>query len=145
MLHLEHLAQLVAEGGLGEVRHRLIDLLTAAVDSALPSAKARMIQLEAKQAVSALVETLPADLLAGLDLIPLSIVVAPGTRPIVLAQDPLMVSQLEASADLPGPLASRVPFDRAGYRIVTRSVTAFLPDRLLYDCIAIRLSGPQKK
>ena len=57
---------------LAEVRHRLIDLLTAAVDSALPDVKARMIQLEAKQAVSALAETMPADMLAALNLIPLS-------------------------------------------------------------------------
>ncbi len=67
---------------LAEVRHRLIDLLTAAVDSALPDVKARMIQLEAKQAVSALAETLPADALSALSLIPLSIVIVPGSRPL---------------------------------------------------------------
>jgi mannitol/fructose-specific phosphotransferase system IIA component (Ntr-type) len=139
------LGELSSAKDLGEVRHRLIDLLTAAVESAIPDAKARMIQLEAKQAVSALVETLPPDLLAALDLVPLSIVVAPGAKPIVLAQDREIVAQLEGSTDLPGPLASRVPFDRAGYRIITRSVTGYLPDRLFYDCIAVRLSPPQKK
>src|SRR4030042_709486 len=44
---------------LGEVRHRLIDLLTAAAERALPDVKARMIQLEARQGGSALARTLP--------------------------------------------------------------------------------------
>jgi len=126
---------------LGEVRHRLIDLLTAALESALPDVKARMIQLEAKQAVSALAQTLPADVLASLNLIPLSIVVVPGAKPIVLAQDRDVVSQIETSPEMAAPLAARIPFDKAGYRIITRSVSSFLPDRLLYDCIAVKLAG----
>src|SRR5271157_6045924 len=71
---------------LAEVRHRLIDLLTAAVDSALPDVKARMIQLEAKQAVSGQPEAMPVDALAW-SLIPLSVLVVPGSRPLVLCQD----------------------------------------------------------
>jgi PTS system nitrogen regulatory IIA component len=130
---------------LGEVRHRLIDLLTAAVDSALPDVKARMIQLEAKQAVSALAQTLPADVLASLNLIPLTIVVVPGAKPIVLAQDREIVSQIEAGPEVAAPLAARIPFDKSGYRIITRSVSSFLPDRLLYDCIAVKLAGSQNK
>jgi hypothetical protein len=47
--------------------------------------------------------------------------------------------------DLAGPLSTRVPFDRAGYRIITRSVSSFQPDRLLYDCIAVKLAAEQKK
>jgi PTS system nitrogen regulatory IIA component len=130
---------------LGEVRHRLIDLLTAAVESALPDVKARMIQLEAKQAVSALAQTLPADVLASLNLIPLSIVMVPGAKPIVLAQDREVVSQIEATPEMAAPLAARIPFDKAGYRIITRSVSSFLPDRLLYDCIAVKLAGSQTR
>jgi nitrogen PTS system EIIA component len=130
---------------LGEVRHRLIDLLTAAVESALPDVKARMIQLEAKQAVSALAETFPPDMLSALTLIPLSIVVVPGAQPVILAQDRDMVSALEGTQDMGTPLAARLPFDRAGYRIITRSAAAFQPDRLFYDCIAIKLGPGQKK
>ncbi len=109
------------------MRHRLIDLLTAAVDSALPDVKARMIQLEAKQAVSALAETLPADVLASLNLIPLTIVVVPGAKPIVLAQDKEIVLQIETTPEMAAPLAARIPFDKAGYRIITRSVSSYLP------------------
>ena len=110
---------------LGEVRSRLIDLLTAAVESALPDVKARMIQLEAKHAVSAYAETLPAESLSLMNLIPLSVVIVPGAPPLVLSQDKEIIPLIESAADIAGPLASRAPFDRAGYRILTRSVSAF--------------------
>jgi len=139
------LGELSSLKDLSEVRHRLIDLLTAAVDSALPDVKARMIQLEARQAVSSLVQTLPSDVLASLNLIPLTIVVVPGAKPIVLAQDKEIVSQIETTPDMETPLSARVPFDKAGYRIITRSVSSFLPDRLLYDCIAVKLAGSQSR
>jgi hypothetical protein len=139
------LGELSSLKDLAEVRHRLIDLLTAAVDSALPDVKARMIQLEAKQAVSTQAEPMPADALLSLALIPLSIVVAPGARPIVLSQDKELIGPLEAVPDMPAALAARLPFEKAGYRIIIRSVASFQPDRLLYDCIAHKLPNGVKK
>jgi PTS system nitrogen regulatory IIA component len=139
------LGELSSLRDLAEVRHRLIDLLTAAVDSALPDVKARMIQLEAKQAVSALAETLPVDALAALSLIPLSIVIVPGSRPLVLSQDKEMIAQVEASPDIAAPLAARMPFDQSGYRIITRSLSSYQPDRLVYDCIAVKLPNAARK
>ena len=139
------LGELSTAQSLGDARNRLIDLLTAAIESALPDAKARMIRLEAKQAVSSLAETLPADTLAALDLIPLTVLIVPGSRPVVLAQDKLMISQVEGSQELASALAARTPFDRAGFRIITRSVSTFQPDRLLYDCIAIRIPAAPRK
>jgi PTS system nitrogen regulatory IIA component len=138
------LGELSSAKGLGEVRNRLIDLLTAAVESAVPDVKARMIQLEAKQAVSALVETLPADILATLNLVPLSVVIVPGGRPIVLAQDRDVIAHLEGAGDMAVPLAARVPFDIAGFRIITRSVASYQPDRLYYECLAVKLGGEKK-
>jgi mannitol/fructose-specific phosphotransferase system IIA component (Ntr-type) len=131
---------------LGEVRSRLIDLLTAAVGSTLPEPKARMIQLEAKHAVSAYVESLPTESLSALSLIPLSVVIMPGAKPLVLSQDKEIIAAIESAGDIAGPLASLVPFDRSGYKILTRSVSTFQPDRLLYDCLAVKLgNGAQKK
>ncbi len=138
------LGELSTAKDLAEVRNRLIDLLTAAVESALPDVKARMIQLEAKQAVSALAETLPVDILSTLNLVALSVVVVPGSRPVVLTQDKEVIAQIEAAGDVSGPLAARAPFDVAGYRIITRSVASFAPDRLLYDCLAVRLPAAKK-
>jgi hypothetical protein len=139
------LSELSGLKDLAEVRHRLIDLLTAAVESALPDVKARMIRLEAKQAVSALGEGIPTDSLASLNLLTLSVLVVPGGKPIVLAQDKELIPQMEAAADLAVSLASGAPFDKAGYRIITRSVSTYQPDRLLYDCIALKLPNGVKK
>lgn len=149
------LGELSRAKDLGEARHRMIDLLTMAIETAIPDAKARMIQLEAKQAVAALHEALPADALASLSIIPLSIVVAPGGAPLVLSQNREIAQSLEArgehpaggdhpiGADLAAELAAAAggahSFDKAGYRLVVRSVATFQPNRLLYDCIAIRL------
>jgi mannitol/fructose-specific phosphotransferase system IIA component (Ntr-type) len=138
------LGELSSAKDLNEVRIRLVDLLTAAMESALPEAKARMIQLEAKSAVSALAETMPPDVLANLTLLPVSIIVVPGSRPVALSQDRDLTSLLEESTDLAALLGARVPFDKGGYRIVTRSAATFLPDRVLYDCIAVKLAGNVK-
>ena len=46
---------------LAETRHRLLDVITLAVESAAPDAKARMIRLEAKQAAVAELPSLPLD------------------------------------------------------------------------------------
>jgi mannitol/fructose-specific phosphotransferase system IIA component (Ntr-type) len=124
---------------LAEVRHRLIDLLTAAVDSALPDVKARMIQLEAKQAVSSQAEPPIPDALTALSLIPFSVIVVPGAKTLVLAQDKELIAQVETGPDVAVPLAALTPFEQAGYRIITRSVSGFQPNRLLYDCIALKL------
>ena len=139
------LGELSALKDLNEVRHRLIDLLTAAVGSALPDVKARMIQLEAKQAGIPQQEMLTSDALLSLSLIPLSIVIASGARPLVLSQDKDLIGPLEAATDMASLLAARVPFEKAGHRIIVRSVSGFQPDRLMYDCIAHKLPNGAKK
>jgi mannitol/fructose-specific phosphotransferase system IIA component (Ntr-type) len=128
-----------AEKDLGGVRHRMLDLLTAAVEAAIPQAKARMIRLEAKQAAAA---GIAPDLLSSVQLVPLSVVVAAGIRPVVLCQDGEPSAGIEAAPDLSSRLAAKAPFDQAGYRILIHSVRPFQPDRFLYDCLAIRLGGP---
>ncbi len=137
------LGELSKARDLADARHKLIDLLTVALETAQPDAKARMIQLEAKQAVAALGEALPPDVLASLAIIPLAIAVAPPARPLVLSQDRDIALALEADAGLQSELAACASagrsFDRAGYRVVTRSVSTYKPDRLLYDCIAVKL------
>ena len=77
--------------------------------------------------------------------------VAPAAAPLVLSQDREIAQSLEAGGDLAAQLAAAAgaahSFDRAGCRVVIRLVATFQPDRLLYDCIAIRLpaAAPQKK
>jgi PTS system nitrogen regulatory IIA component len=130
------------EKTLGGMRHRLLDLLNAALETAIPDAKARMIRLEAKQAAA---QALPTELISSMQLIPMSVVIVPGGRPIVLSQDPALAAQIESAEDLPAHLAAKLPFDRSGYRILIHGVTAYQPDRFLYDCIAVRTAGPAEK
>jgi len=140
----ERMRRFGAEKELGGVRQRMLDLLTAATEAAIPDAKARMIQLEAKQAAAA-AQVLAPDLLSTVQIVPLSVVMIPGIRPLVLCQDRDLSAGIEAAGDISAQLAAKAPFDRAGYRILIRSVTAYQPDRFLYDCLAIRLSAPQQK
>jgi mannitol/fructose-specific phosphotransferase system IIA component (Ntr-type) len=131
--------EFAAEADLGTVRHRMLDLVTAALETAVPDVKARMIRLEARQA--AVAQALPPELLSSVELVPLSIVIAPGTRPVVLSQNQALTTGIETSGTLPALLASKLPFDLAGYRILIHSVTPYLPDRFLYGCIAVRLGN----
>ena len=129
-----------------EIRNLLLDLIADALEAEVPEAKARIIRLEAKQAavVPAPEVAVSAELLSSLSFVPLSILVIPGYKPIVLSQDQEIVSFLESALDLPTLLAEKTPFSYKGYRILPRSVTAYQPNRFLYDCLAIRISNPNK-
>jgi mannitol/fructose-specific phosphotransferase system IIA component (Ntr-type) len=130
-----------------EVRNLLLDLIADALEAEVPETKTRMIRLEAKQAavISAPEVTVSADLLSSLSFVPLSVLVIPGSRPIILSQDQEVVSLLESSAELGPSLAEKAPFSYKGYSILPRSVTAYQPNRFLYDCLAIRISSPNQR
>jgi len=74
-------------------------------------------------------------------IIPISILVAPGSRPMVLAQDQETIAKLESAGEMEAALAKQAPFDLGGYKILFRGVTAYQSHRLLYDCLAIKLNG----
>lgn len=130
-----------------EVRNLLLDLIADALETEVPEAKARMIRLEAKQAavISVPEVAVSADLLSSLSFIPLSILIIPGSKPIILSQDQEVVSLLETSGELGPSLVEKAPFSYKGYRILPRSVTAYQPNRFLYDCLAIRISNPNQR
>jgi hypothetical protein len=48
---------------------------------------------------------------------------------------------LEQVADFGAQLARSNQVEHAGYRILSRNVTNYQPDRLLYDCLAVKLNG----
>ncbi len=135
----ERMSQFGQEKDLAGVRHRMLDLLTAAIETTMPDAKARMIQLEAKQAVASAALGGAEEVLSAARLVPLSVVIAPGARPVVLSQDQNLTVQVESSAELPARLAAKAPFDVAGFRLLIHSVTGFQPDRFLYEWIAIKM------
>jgi nitrogen PTS system EIIA component len=118
---------------LNEVRIRLLDVISSAMETDTPEARARMVRLEARQAAAAAVGVAwPAQ------IIPLSILVVPSKAPLILSLDRDIVGQIESVADLPALLAKQSQSDVAGYRLLTRHAIAYQPDRVLYDCLAIR-------
>ena len=125
---------------LSEVRHTLLDAISHAIESVGPEARARMIQLEVRHAAS---QALPpgGNQLSQLvrHFIPVSILVIPGARSIVLAQDQLLVKQLETFEQLSTDLAQHGFCEHQGLSIALRSTEHFSPDRILYDCVAVRM------
>jgi hypothetical protein len=96
-----------------------------------------MIQLQARQMVA----SIPAYDLASLVLEPVSIISGPGLKHVVLAQDPQLVECLDGAPRLIERLASEGVFQNGGWRILKRGETAYQGERVLYDCLAIRVAG----
>ena len=122
---------------LAEVRHALLDAITVALESTLPEAKARMIQLEAKHAaVEEAVAELPPELMHS--LAPMTVIVVPGCKPVVLGQDREVVQALEAQDQLANALQQHGRAEYRGIHLMVRFSTTYQPDRVVYDCIAFR-------
>jgi PTS system nitrogen regulatory IIA component len=132
---------------LGHARDWILDLVSNAVESQMSDAKARMIHLEAKQAA---VTSVPdAGILSVSSLahaiIPVSILVMPGARPVVLSQDLEVIAKLESSGEMESALAKQAPFDQGGYKVIFRGVMNYQNKRLMYDCLAVKLNGAPAK
>ncbi|HZQ47456.1 MAG TPA: hypothetical protein VFC07_10620, partial [Verrucomicrobiae bacterium] len=123
-------------------RDWVLDLVNTALESQMSDAKARMIHLEAKQAAATSVMEAghPITLLPNA-IVPISVLVAPGSKPVILAQDQEAVAKLESGGEMEAALAKQMPFDLGGYKILFRGVTTYQSHRLLYDCLAIKLNG----
>ena len=77
---------------LNTARNRLLDLVGAAKDIAVPDARARMIQLETRVAMP----SAPAFALTGMQIEPVTIVAGPGTKPVILTQNGELLGLLAA-------------------------------------------------
>lgn len=131
---------------LAEARDWILDLVATAVESQMTDAKARMIHLEAKQAAAGTAAPPEAGAVSLMVLpqavVPVCIVVNPGTRAVVLAQDQELISKMEAAGEIDAAiLAKQSPFDHGGYMVLIRGVTNYQLKRMIYDCLAIKLNG----
>lgn len=126
---------------LSEVRDHLLDLITSSKEMAVPDARARMIRLQARQAAAAV----PAYDLANLVVEPVSIITGPGMKHVVLAQDRHLVEYLDSARGLVERLATGGMFQNGGWRVLKRGETTYQEDRVLYDCLAIRLASGSSK
>jgi PTS system nitrogen regulatory IIA component len=119
---------------LTRVRSALLDMITVASNAAGPEARARMIQLEARQAppqVSAVT-------LAGLAVQTLTVVAGPAMKPVVLSQNLELTTLLEAVPDLAGILSRQGFLDVGGWRILSRCTTPYCAERVVFDCLAVK-------
>jgi hypothetical protein len=71
-------------------------------------------------------------------LIPLSILAIAGSKPIVLCQDRDVVAALEGNERLAAHLAEKSSVDRNDIQVFLRSSSNYQPDRVLYDCLALK-------
>ena len=122
---------------LNDVRHKLLDAITIALEATGPEAKARMIQLEVRHAAAEAAAPVPTDL-ARL-VAPVSIIVVPGAKPVALAQDRDLVTALESAPNLVSQLAEKNRAELSGLQVVVRSSANYQPDRLVYECFAFRV------
>lgn len=132
------LQKLTAMEDLNEVRHRLLDAISVALESSAPEARARMIQLEVKHAVNEAETQLPMEFTS--NVVPLSIIAVPGLKPLVLSQDRDLVGSLEALDGFVARLVQNGRAEQQGIHVLLRSSSSFQPDRTVYDCLAFRTS-----
>lgn len=131
------LQQLASLTDLAEVRHRLLDAITIALESTGPEAKARMIQLEVRHAAAEAVATpMPADLAR--NIVAVSIVSVPGGRLLVLGQDRELVKAIEEAPQVIPQLVEKGRAEHQGVHLLLRSSTNYQPDRVVYECLAFR-------
>ena len=144
VLTVSSMYQLSSFGDLGEVRHRLLDAISTALESMGPDARARMIQLEVKHAsVSGLGGVggvggagLPADFAS--KVVPIEIVVVQGISPVVLGQDLELVQLVEAQPELVKGLREEGRVDGGKVLVMVRGVVRYQQDRVVYECLAMR-------
>ncbi|MDE2489950.1 MAG: PTS sugar transporter subunit IIA [Elusimicrobia bacterium] len=116
------------------VRERLLDWVQAAIDANIPEAKARMIRLEARQAVAEGGPPVPAE--GALQLMTALFVVSDG-KAVALCPSAELSAELEKDAELASVLARRGQFERGGWRFVFRAATVY-GARVLYDFTAVK-------
>ncbi len=121
---------------LNEVREHLLELISSTKETAGPDTRARMIQLQTRQTAPAI----PAHDLANLLVEPLTIVTGPGFKPIVLAQDPQLVEYFEAASGMVDKLGAEGMYQKGAWRLIKRGEVLYQGDRIVYDCLAIRVA-----
>ena len=122
---------------LNAVRNYLLDLIGSTKDTVGPDARARMIQLQGKQVLQALI----APDLSNLVVEPLTLVAGPGLKPVVLTQSAILGQLLDGTAGIVERLDADGFFQDGGWRVFKRAAISYQGGRVVYDCLAIRLQG----
>jgi nitrogen PTS system EIIA component len=120
---------------LDDIRNYLLDLVDVTKESSGPDARARMIRLQAK----VVPETPAYQDLSNLIVEPVTLVSAPDMKTVVLTQNPDLLEWLDSAKGLIGKIEADGSFQNGGWRIIRRSAVTYQGERVIYDCIAVRL------
>jgi len=128
---------------LDDVRLYLLDMIEATKPAAGPEARAKMITLQARPAVS--VQPWPE--LSNLIVEPVTIIAGAQFKPIILSHNPTLTEILEGASDLVEKLENEGAYQNGGWRVIRRSVVAYQKGRLAFDCLALKIAsgGPAAK
>lgn len=122
---------------LDDVRLYLLDMIENSRKSLSPDARARMITLQTKPLAAA--QPLPE--LSSLMVEPVTVVAGPGLKPVVLVQNPALAEYLENAPDLVDKLEKDGFYQNGGWRVMRRSTAVYQKGRVVYDCLALKISG----
>jgi hypothetical protein len=105
-----------------------------------PDARARMIQLVVKHAaVQDGAVSVPIEIAS--QLMALQIVSIPGHKPIMLGQDRELIDLIDGEEQITVDLDAHGRAEHRGVQILLRSSAKYQPDRLVFDCLALRAPG----
>jgi len=121
---------------LNDVRNHLLDLISSTRETVGPDARARMIQLQTRPAVS----VLPTQDITNLIIEPVSLVTGSNIRPVALTQSAALVDLLEANPKLVDKIDTEGVCIIGGWRIVKRTTSAYHGGRIVYDCLAMKIA-----
>ncbi len=125
---------------LDDIRNYLLDLIDVTKESSGSDTRARMIRLQAR--------TVPGPSASGdlsnLIIEPVTIVSGPDVKTTALTQNADLLEWLETVKDLSGIIKIQGAYQNGGWRIIRRGITAYQGDRVVYDCIAVKVMSQDK-
>lgn len=127
---------------LTQARNALLDMITEISDMRGTEARARMIRLETRQASPPQVSVLTQ--LAGLQMQSLMVVACPVAKPVVLSQHLELTNLIESVPDIAAILLQQGFLDIGGWRILIRSTTSYSGERVVFDCLAVKIADKPK-
>jgi nitrogen PTS system EIIA component len=130
----EGIAAITTAADIHAVRNQLLDWVALTMEAAVPDAKARMIKLQAATPAA------PEKGRQPLAIMPFSVLVAEGQKPVVLGRESAFVQLFEAQAALADLLRRNEQFGLEGYQVVVRSVATFAQGRSLYECLSVKMA-----
>ena len=128
---------LALSNDLNSVRNYLLDLVSSSKDIVGFGSRARMIQLEATETATAP----KIHQLSNILVEPITIVTGPNQKQIILSQNKELVDLLDDAAQLIESINNYGAFERSGWRIIKKSSSEYQSNRLLYECIAVKINS----